>query len=106
MEYFNDEPKFLDPSDWNIASYNAHPIDQIESVAAEASSYRGAALHCLQILASVDRFMSRARDLRLAWTAVSSAIGLTSTNGLAESEIARQLGVTEQALRRSVGKFV
>jgi len=29
MEYFN-EPEFLDPADWNAASYNAHPIDSIE----------------------------------------------------------------------------
>src|SRR5438105_1443006 len=105
MEYFN-EPEFLDPSDWNIASYNAHPIDQIEPLPDHSSSYRDAALECMKILRSVDVFISRARDSRLAWTAVSSAIGLTSTNGLAEREIARQLGVTEQALRRSVGKFV
>jgi hypothetical protein len=84
------------------ASYRYHPVSDLEPVAAEASSYRDAALECMKIPRSVDVFMSRARDPRLAWTAVSSTIGLTSTNGLAEREIARQLGVTEQALRRSV----
>jgi hypothetical protein len=60
----------------------------------------------MKILRSVDVFMSRATDPRLAWTAVSCTLELTSTNGLAEREIARQLGVTEQALRRAVSKFM
>jgi hypothetical protein len=104
MEYFN-EPEFLDPADWNLASYTHHPVDDLEPLPDHQTAYRDAALECMKILRSVDAFMSRATDPRLAWTTVSIAIGLSSTNGLAECEIARQLGVTEQALRRSVGKF-
>jgi predicted transcriptional regulator len=104
MEYFN-EPEFQDPADWNIASYTAHPIDSIEPLPDHSTSYRDAALECLRILGSVDRFMSRARDSRLAWTAIASAIGLNSTAGLTEAEIGRQLGVSEQSVRRAMNKF-
>ena len=104
MDYF-DESKFLDPSDWNCASYNAHPIDSIEPLPDHSSSYRDAALECMKILRSVDVFMSRATDPRLAWTAVSSVIGLTSTSKLTEAEIGRQLGVSEHRLHRAMNKF-
>jgi hypothetical protein len=105
VDYDFSQSAFQDPADWNIASYNAHPIDLLEPVAAEASSYRDAALECMKILRSVDAFMSRARDPRLAWVAVSCTLELTSTNGLAESEIARQLGVTEHRLHWAMNKF-
>ncbi len=104
MEYFN-EPEFLDPADWNAASYNAHPIDSIEPLPDHHSEYRDAALECLRILASVDSFMSRAADPRLAWTAISGVIGLTSTSKLNEAEIGRQLGVTQLSVRRAMAKF-
>jgi len=105
MDYFPDEPKFLDPSDWNIASYNAHPVDQIEPLPDHSSSYRDAALECMKILRSVDVFMSRATDPRLAWVAVSCTLELTSTSKLTEAEIARQIGVSEQSVRRAMAKF-
>jgi hypothetical protein len=104
MEYFN-EPEFLDPADWNAASYNAHPIDSIEPLPGHHTAYRDAALECMKILRSVDVFMSRARDSRLAWTAVSSAIGLNSTAGLSQAQIGRQLGVSELSVRRATAKF-
>jgi len=104
MEYFN-EPEFLDPADWNAASYNAHPIDSIEPLPDHHSEYRDAALECMKILRSVDVFMARATDPRLAWIAVSCAIGLTSTSKLTEAEIARQIGVSEQSVRRAMNKF-
>jgi hypothetical protein len=104
MEYFN-ESEFQDPADWNAASYNAHPIDSIEPLPDHHSEYRDAALECMKILRSVDAFMSRTADARLAWTAVSSAIGLTSTSKLTEAEIARQIGVSELRVRRAVTKF-
>jgi hypothetical protein len=64
MDYF-DESKFLDPSDWNCASYNAHPIDSIEPLPDHSSSYRDAALECMKILRSVDVFMSHRSAARL-----------------------------------------
>jgi hypothetical protein len=104
MEYFN-EPEFQDPADWNAASYNAHPIDSIEPLPDHSSSYRDAALEYMKILRSVDVFMARATDPRLAWTTVSHTIGLASTQGLSETQIAHQLGVTELSVRRAMGKF-
>src|SRR5258708_2727106 len=102
----SDEPEFCDPAGWNLASYTAHPIDSIEPLPDHSSSYRDAALECLRILGSVDRFMSRARDSRLAWTAISCTLELTSTSKLTETEIARQLGVSEQSVRRAMNKFM
>jgi hypothetical protein len=105
MDYFYNEPEFQDPADWNAASYNAHPIDSIEPLPDHHSEYRDAALECLKILRSVDAFMSRAADPRLAWVAVSCTLELTSTSKLTETEIARQLGVSEHRLHRAMNKF-
>jgi len=104
MEYFN-EAEFLDPADWNAASYNAHPIDSIEPLPDHHTEYRDAALECMKILRSVDAFMSQERDPRLAWVAVSCTLELTSNHGLAQAEIARQIGVSEQSVRRAMNKF-
>ena len=104
MEYFA-EPEFLDPADWNLASYTHHPVDEIEPLPDYSSSYRDAALECMKILSSVDRFMSRTTDPRLGWTAVSCTLELTSTSKLTEAEIARQIGVSELRVRRAMNKF-
>jgi hypothetical protein len=105
MDFSFEESEFRDPSDWNLASYTAHPIDSIEPLPDHSTSYRDAALECMKILRSVDVFMSRATDPRLAWTTVSIAIGLSSTAGLSEAEIGRQIGVSELRVRRAVTKF-
>jgi hypothetical protein len=104
MEYFN-EPEFQDPADWNAASYNAHRIDSIEPLPDHHTEYRDAALECMKVLRSVDVFMSRSTDPRLAWVAVASAIGLNSTAGLSQAQIGRQLGVSELSVRRATAKF-
>jgi hypothetical protein len=104
MEYLN-EPEFQDPADWDLASYTYHPVDDLEPLPDYSTSYRDAALECMKILRSFDVFMSRATDPRLAWIAVSCAIGLTSTSKLTEAEIARQIGVSEQSVRRAMNKF-
>jgi hypothetical protein len=105
MDFSFDEPEFLDPADWNLASYTHHPVDDLEPLPDHSSLYRDAALECMQILRCVDAFMSRATDPRLAWTTVSHTIGLASTQGLSEAEIARQIGVSELRVRRAVTKF-
>jgi hypothetical protein len=105
MDFSFDEPEFLDPADWNLASYTHHPVDDLEPLPDHSSSYRDAALECMKILRSVDVFMSRSTDPRLAWITVSIAIGLNSTAELSQAAIAKQIGVTEQSVRRAVGKF-
>jgi hypothetical protein len=105
MDFSFDEPEFCDPADWNLASYTAHPIDSIEPLPDHSSLYRDAALECMKILRSVDVFMSRSTDPRLAWVAVASAIGLSSTAGLSEAEIGRQIGLSELRVRRATAKF-
>src|SRR5258708_33214105 len=98
MEYFN-EPEFQDPADWNAASYNAHPIDSIEPLPDHHSEYRDAALECMKTLRTVDVFMSRSTDPRLACVAVASAIGLNSTAGLSQAQDGRRLCPTDQSVR-------
>jgi len=105
MDFSFAEPEFLDPADWNAASYNAHPIDSIEPLPDHHTAYRDAALECMKILRSVDAFMSQERDTRLAWIAVSCTLELTSTSKLTETEIARQIDVSELRVRRAVTKF-
>jgi len=107
MDHFDfAQPEFHDPADWDVASYTHHPVEDLEPIPDGSTPYRAAALQCIQILACVDVFMSRTADPRLAWTAVSCAIGLTSTHGLTHAEIGRQLGVTEQSVRRAMNKFM
>ena len=83
MEYF-DEPEFLDPAYWDVASYTHHPVDDLEPLPDHHTAYRDAALECMQILRCVDLFMSRAHDPRLAWVAISCALELSSTSKLTE----------------------
>jgi hypothetical protein len=59
MDFSFDEPEFLDPADWNLASYLHHPVDDLEPLPDHSTSYRDAALECMKILRSVDAFMSR-----------------------------------------------
>ncbi|HXM28553.1 MAG TPA: hypothetical protein VN957_21210 [Chthoniobacterales bacterium] len=106
MDYFFDEPEFLDPASWNAASYTHHPVDDLEPIPDHSTFYRDAALECMKILRSVDAFMSRATDPRLAWVAISCTLELTSTSKLTEAEIARQIGVSEQSVRRAMNKFM
>jgi hypothetical protein len=106
MDFSFDETEFCDPADWNAASYNDHPIDSIEPLFDDPTPYRTAAIACLRILGSVDRFMAQSADPRLAWVAVSCTLELTSTSKLTEAEIARQIGVSEQSVRRATAKFV
>src|SRR5260221_14523881 len=65
-----------------------------------------AALQLLGILTAVESFMSQERDPRLAWVAISCTLELTSTSKLTETEIARQIGVSEQSVRRTMNKFM
>jgi hypothetical protein len=52
------------------------------------------------------RFVSGARDARLAHIQVSIALGLYSTRGRTVTDISAELGITKQALSRGVAKFL
>src|SRR5260221_712801 len=69
MDFSFDETEFCDPADWNAASYNDHPIDSIEPLFDDSPPSRTAAIVCLRILGSVDRFMAQSADPRLGWVA-------------------------------------
>src|ERR1700730_17397313 len=99
------EPEFQDLAYWNAASYTHNPVDDLEPIPDHSTSYRDTALQCLGILAAVDSFMSRATDPRVAWTAVSSVIGLTSSSKLTEAQIGRQRGASELSVRGAMAKF-
>ena len=95
-----------DPADWNRSSQESHPIDLLEPEPSTPSDYREASLVFLRVLLMIDTHMSRTRDARLAWVAVSVALGLTSTRGKTLTQLATEMGVSKQALSRPTAKLL
>jgi hypothetical protein len=105
MEH-DSEPCTNDPADWNRASYNHHPCDDLEPLPDNPSDYREISLRFFRVALCWDTFVSSSRDARLASIQVSIALGLTSTRGRTVTDIAEELGITKQALSRGVAKFL
>jgi hypothetical protein len=108
MRHFH-EPAGLsdtnDPATWDAASYNHHPVEDLEPLPDIPNPYREAALFHLQIMLACDEFVTGAQDARLAIVAVSICLGWPSTRSLSIDNIANQLGCTPTALTRSVARF-
>jgi hypothetical protein len=100
------EPQFSDPADWDEASHSAHPVDSLEPIDTSASAYREISIRFLRIMLMVDTHIMGARDARKAWIEISLALGLSSTRGMSETEIAEMLCVTRQAVSRGVARFL
>ena len=79
---------FCDPGGWNRASYESHPIDSIEPIDLAPNGYRQAALHHLQLMYSVDEFISAAPDARAAVVAIAVVLKWPSVRGLTVPAIA------------------
>jgi hypothetical protein len=94
-----------DPADWNVASYESHPIDSIEPIDVEPNDYRAAALAHLQLMYAVDEFITAAPDARLAVVSIAICLGWPSTRGLTGPEIAKQLGCSPVTIARACDRF-
>jgi hypothetical protein len=97
--------KFHDVADSDLASYAAHPIDEIEPLPDNPDPYRGAALDHLQVLLAIDEFMTVSENPRLAWITVAITFDLISIRGLTPVEIAKQLGTSAAEVRRATARF-
>jgi hypothetical protein len=101
------EDEFNDPSGWDSASYTDDPIDRLEPPEpSEPSPYREASLLFLRILSVIDAFMVGSYDSRKGWLQVSCALGLQSTRGCTESEIASSINTSKQVFSRGVTAFL
>jgi len=98
-----DSDTFCDPSGWNRASYESHPIDSIEPIDLAPNGYRQAALYHLELMFAVDRFVEAAPDARLAVVAV--VLGWPGARGLTVPEIAEQLGCSPATITRACARF-
>jgi len=105
MEH-DSESLFNDCADWHRAATWHTPVDELEPLPANSSEYREAAVRLMRVLYCLDTFVSSSRDARLAHIQVSIALGLYSTRGRTETDIAEELGITKQALSRGVAKFL
>jgi hypothetical protein len=79
-------------------------IDEIEPLEPTASEYRECALKFLTVLRGLDQFMSQTHTGRppRKWVACSLALGLASTSGRSETEVAIEWGVTRAAISKDV----
>jgi hypothetical protein len=93
-----------DPASWNEASCTADPIDALEPIELSESDYRICARRFLACLDGIDRFMSATHSglPSRKWIAVSLGLGLGSTRGRSETELALELGITRAAVSKSV----
>ena len=95
--------QFNDPADFSEASYQHHPVEDLEPLDATTSEYRECAVRMLRVLDIVDWFMCRREQgPPREWHAVSLALGLSSTRGLTETEVARHWGVSRQCISKDV----
>lgn len=97
---------FSDPADWNAASYEHHPADDLEPIDASSNEYREISVSFLHIMLMADTPVMHAENPRKAWIEISLALGLTSTRGMSETQVAEYLGITRQAISRAVARFL
>lgn len=95
-----------DPAGWNSASMVDNPIDALEPLGIEANPYREAGIRFIVVMECAFTFIHGSRDARLAAVQVSIALGLASTRGKSETQIAGEMGLTKQALSRGVARFL
>jgi hypothetical protein len=104
---FDDSGSFNDPASWDAASYEAHPVDKLEPRETITQEYRECALRMLEILNSIDHFMSYPKQgPPREWLAVSLALGLESTRGRSETAVAEEWGVTRACISKDVTRVL
>jgi hypothetical protein len=94
-----------DPAGWSRASYQSHPVDILEPLPDDPNPYRIAAMHYLEIMFAIDRFVEGAEDARLAIIVVGVVFGWPSTRGLSIADIASQIGCSPLTITRAGVKF-
>jgi hypothetical protein len=104
-DYTGSNHDSIDCAEWNSASYNRHPCDDLEPLDDAASPYREAAIGCLKVLQAMDDFLTTADDKRAGCIAVAIVLKLTSVRGLTVANIADQLGCSPTTINRYTARF-
>jgi hypothetical protein len=97
--------QFNDPADYDSASFEHHPVEDLEPIDTTTSDYRAVAMRMIILLDTVDWRMQRCQDPRKTWIAFAIFAGLHSVAGRTLTSIANEMGVTKQALSRDVTLF-
>ncbi len=104
-----DDSAGCDPATWNACSTVETPVDVLEPEWPEGSDsdFRRACVQLLAVLQCADSFMATGQaGMPLRWIQISIALGLRSTAGLSETEIAAKLGISRQAVSRGTVEFL
>jgi hypothetical protein len=96
---------FNDPAAWDRASYQSHPVDSMEPLSDEPNGYRAAALRHLELIYSVDQYLTEAKDARFAAIVVAIVFGWPSTRGFSIADIASQIGCSPLTITRACTRF-
>jgi len=97
--------EFNDPADWSTSCTTETAVDVLEPLSDVDNPYREYALIFLELAYRIDEWMSSNTNGTLAWVSVSVSLNFPSTQGLTIPEIARQMEIPEQELRRSIEGF-
>ena len=89
-----------------LCAYEHHPCDDLEPIDTSSNEYREISIRFLRVMLMADTYVMGARDARKAWIEISLALGLNSTRGMTETEIAETLSITRQAVSRGVARFL
>ena len=100
--------QFNDAADFDLASYEHHPVEDLEPLPEwpSGTELRRACIKLMCVLESIDTFMNSGHAVPTRWIQVSIALGLHSTAGMTETEIAGKLGISRQAVSRGTVQFL
>jgi hypothetical protein len=107
MEPFNSHSPAA-PATWDSASYEAPPVDFLEPLADQSSDYRRAAIRFLCLIHVVDSYICSAPGALppRAWIEVSLAMGLPSSRGKSQVDVAAEYEVTRACISKGVTRFL
>lgn len=92
----------LDPSTWPEASYEHHPVDDMEPVEPDlvAMAYREASRRMLRVINSSMTWLRNPKHYEVAWWQVQFALGTIHCEGRSMTEVGLTLGVGRAAISK------
>lgn len=71
--------QFNDPSEWDDASYNLHPMEVLKPLPDRSSEYRQPAIASVRLLSAIDQFMNEnGTAARASWIGIACVFNLNS----------------------------
>jgi hypothetical protein len=92
----------LDPSTWPEASYDHHPVDDMEPVEPDlaAIAYREASRRMLRVINVSMGMLQRPKHYEVTWWQVQFALGTIHCEGRSMTDVALTLGVGRAAISK------